>query len=109
MCRTCRNSKIPDLIANLQELGHAVDVHDPMADPAESKEFYGIDILTSLDPETRTEGGYNCIIAAVPHEGYRNMSAQSLQQLAQPAALFCDLKGIWRDRDFDPEYGYWCL
>ena len=43
-----RNSKVVDLVNRLREHGYAVDVHDPLADPAEAAELYGIALLPTL-------------------------------------------------------------
>jgi UDP-N-acetyl-D-glucosamine/UDP-N-acetyl-D-galactosamine dehydrogenase len=68
-----RNSKVADLIAELRELGHAVDVHDPLVSAAEAKHEYGIDL--AADPA----GRYDLIILAVPHralvERFRHFAA----------------------------------
>jgi UDP-N-acetyl-D-glucosamine/UDP-N-acetyl-D-galactosamine dehydrogenase len=40
-----RNSKVADIVAELQSFGLAVQVHDPLADPAQVKQQYGIGLL----------------------------------------------------------------
>src|SRR3546814_16678433 len=42
-----RNTRVVDLVRGLQAYGHDVAVHDPLADPAEAKREYGIDLLAS--------------------------------------------------------------
>ena len=59
-----RNSKVVDLIEGLRRRGHAVDVHDPHADPAAAKNEYGIALLPALDGA----GRYGAIVGAVPHD-----------------------------------------
>ncbi|RYD25028.1 MAG: nucleotide sugar dehydrogenase, partial [Lysobacteraceae bacterium] len=56
-----RNSKIADLIAALQQLGHSVDVHDPLVSADEASHEYGIDLVE------RPEGPYDLVVLAVPH------------------------------------------
>ena len=101
-----RNSKVPDLIHHLHRCGHRVDVHDPIACPVEAKSLYGLDLLSSLDP---THQSYDCIVAAVSHSPYEKLKPSALCKLARPAALFYDLKGLWRGQVFPPGYGYRCL
>src|SRR3546814_10016722 len=59
-----RNTRVVDLVRGLQAYGHDVAVHDPLADPAEAKREYGIDLLASPG------GGYDCVVVAVPHRAY---------------------------------------
>ncbi|WP_421780361.1 nucleotide sugar dehydrogenase [Kiloniella litopenaei] len=100
-----RNTKITDIIDDLKELGHHIDVHDSMADPLEAKEFFDIDLLPSLETDTP----YDCVIGAVPHSGYKELTNTNIQQIIKPDGLIADMKGMWRDRSFDNGYGYWCL
>ncbi|WP_417428580.1 nucleotide sugar dehydrogenase [Kiloniella sp.] len=100
-----RNTKIIDIVQDLKELGHRVDVHDSMADPLEAKEFFDIELKSSLE----TDKPYDCVIGAVPHSGYKELTNLNIQQIIKPAGLIADMKGMWRDRRFDNGYGYWCL
>src|SRR5438105_1324474 len=57
-----RNSRVPDIIAELRDFGIAPMVADPLADPAEAKREYGVE-LVALDHFTKLDG----LILAVPH------------------------------------------
>ncbi len=87
-----RNSKVVDLIRGLEARNHAVDVHDPHADPAEAKAVYGLSLLPSLP----SSASYDCIIGAVPHESYCRMAAAEFAALLLPGGLVADIKGMWR-------------
>ncbi|WP_461209694.1 nucleotide sugar dehydrogenase [Desulfocurvus sp. DL9XJH121] len=88
-----RNTKVVDVISELEEYGVEVLVHDPMADPAEAKAEYGID-LTPLERMTNLDG----LILAVGHEAYRglDMSFAGLARFfARPrGAVVLDIKGF---------------
>jgi UDP-N-acetyl-D-galactosamine dehydrogenase len=56
-----RNSKVADLVAAFQDLGHRVDVHDPVVSSQEALHEYGIEMLAAPEAE------YDLIILAVPH------------------------------------------
>jgi UDP-N-acetyl-D-glucosamine/UDP-N-acetyl-D-galactosamine dehydrogenase len=60
-----RNSKVADIVAELQSFGLAVQVHDPLADPHEVKHHYGIELMTleALRPA-------DAVIFAVAHEPF---------------------------------------
>jgi UDP-N-acetyl-D-galactosamine dehydrogenase len=98
-----RNSKVIDLIRRLEELGHQVDVADPLADPAEVAQHYGIALA---DP---AEGRYDLIVGAVPHLCFRDISPERLAALANPDGTIADLKGIWMDHPDSPGLNRWSL
>ncbi|GGF27254.1 UDP-N-acetyl-D-galactosamine dehydrogenase [Aliidongia dinghuensis] len=100
-----RNSKVADLIATLRSAGAEVAAHDPLADPAEAKALYGIDLEPDLD-EIR---GFDALVAAVPHQAYRDMAAVRLADLVRPGGLVADMKGIWRTRALPGTLRRWQL
>ncbi len=57
-----RNSRVPDIVAELRGFGIAASVADPIADPAEARREYGI-AITPLQHFTNLDG----LILAVPH------------------------------------------
>ena len=81
-----RNSKVAELIAGLADLGHAVTVHDPLADPAEATHEYGI----AIDPDALGRR-YDTVVLAVPHGEYLGMG-DGLAKLVAPGGLFADIK-----------------
>ncbi len=87
-----RNTKVVDVVAGLRAAGHAVDVHDPLADSGEAKRLYGIDLLPGLEGI----GGYDCVVGAVTHAAYRALSAEALAGLLRAGGLLADVKGMWR-------------
>ncbi len=87
-----RNTKVVDIIAKLRSLGHSVDVHDPMADPAEARHEYDMELKTSLDGAQ----AYDCVIGAVPHDAYLRFTPETFERLVRKGGLLADLKGMWR-------------
>ena len=100
-----RNSKVVDLAARLGKDGHSVDIHDPMADPQEAREIFGIELLTSLS----LDGAYDCVVGAVPHSAYRSLTGKALTELLKPRGLLADIKGMWRGTELPAEVRYWQL
>jgi UDP-N-acetyl-D-glucosamine/UDP-N-acetyl-D-galactosamine dehydrogenase len=43
-----RNSKVMDIIRELQGFGIPIQAHDPIADPADAQSEYGIELLPRL-------------------------------------------------------------
>ena len=98
-----RNSRTIDLVRRLAWLGHSVEVTDPIADPAEVKREYGLEI-TELDGKR-----YDLVVGAVSHNTYREMDAGILHELVAPGGTLADLKGMWRSVTFNPEIDRWSL
>ena len=84
-----RNSKVIDVIRELESFGVTVHVHDPVADPAEAVREYGIR-LTAWDGLPRA----NAVIGAVAHKVFRQRSARDLAERLSPGGLYVDVKCI---------------
>lgn len=95
-----RNSKVADLVGRLTDHGHDVDVYDPMADPEETREEYGIGLVT------QPADGYDAVVGAVAHEAFLSLS---LKRLVKEGGLVADIKAIWRNRRVPTELRYWTL
>ena len=86
-CPDIRNSRVIDVIAELQDFGCQVDVFDPWADPKEVKHEYGVDMIPSLDGNKT----YDAIVFAVSHNEFREMS---FDKLKKPNTVLFDIKGV---------------
>jgi UDP-N-acetyl-D-glucosamine/UDP-N-acetyl-D-galactosamine dehydrogenase len=95
-----RNSQIGNIIDGLNALGHTVSVHDPMADSAEAERYYGVGLLDAL------VGEYDCIVGAVAHDQYKNVSPELL---VRPGGLVADLKAVWPATADLETCRYWSL
>jgi UDP-N-acetyl-D-galactosamine dehydrogenase len=98
-----RNSRAFDLVKRLRELGHRVEVADPLADPDEVTRDYG---LATIQPNGAR---YDLVVGAVAHAQYRDLSAAQLEALVESGGTLADLKGMWRDRQLNPAIGRWSL
>ncbi|HEV7997698.1 MAG TPA: nucleotide sugar dehydrogenase [Stellaceae bacterium] len=99
-----RNSRVPDILAELREYGIAALVADPLADAAEAKREYGID-LVALDQLDGLDG----LILAVPHRVLRKAGWDKLFARLAPGGVFVDVKSaVARDR-VPPNVHYWSL
>ena len=72
-CPDLRNSKVIDVIRELQAYGCEVSVHDPVAESAEAQHEYGVS-LCAWDDLPRAEA----IVAAVAHREYLEMGEEAL-------------------------------
>lgn len=78
-CPDVRNSKVIDVITELQEFGCQVDVSDYWADGNEVKHEYGISLLPT-DKILNTHA-YNALILAVAHDNYRHLTLSNDNQV----------------------------
>jgi UDP-N-acetyl-D-galactosamine dehydrogenase len=82
-----RNSKVADLIGAFRQLGHDVDVHDPLVSADEARHEYGVDLVAE------PAGPYDLMVLAVPHrelvQGFDRFAAL----LAGEGAI-ADLKNV---------------
>lgn len=101
-----RNSKVVDVVRRLEWLGHRVSLHDPLADPTEAKDEYGLEIS-----KTAIDGGskHEAVILAVAHSEYVEMPSSRVAALLRPGGLIADIKGAWRQRQFPEGFARWQL
>ena len=90
--RDLRNSKAVDVIKGLNGFGHHVAVHDPLADSAEAKALYGVDLLPSLSGIN----AFDAVVGLVPHAAYVTLSGEVLSAMVRSGGLIADIKGMWR-------------
>jgi len=84
-----RNSKVADLVRELQDFGCDVSVHDAVADPQNAAHEYGIPLVAWNDlPEA------DAIVAAVSHKEYLSMSQTNLLAKLKPGGVFMDVKSV---------------
>lgn len=86
-CPDLRNTRVVDVIAELQDYGMTVDVHDPWVDAAEAKHEYGLDLIAN--PKT---GAYNAVVLAVAHEQFKGYGVAGFRALCSPDHVLYDLK-----------------
>jgi UDP-N-acetyl-D-galactosamine dehydrogenase len=86
-CGDLRNSKVIDIIHELQSYGVDVHVTDPTADPEEAVHEYGVK-LEPWDALPRADA----IVAAVAHREYQALSVEDLGRKMIKGGAFIDVK-----------------
>lgn len=99
-----RNTRVPDIVRELEQFGIQPLVHDPIADPKEVYREYGITLapwepLFSLD----------AIILAVPHRQYLELAPEQLIRYLNPDGIFMDVKSAFDRSQFSSKIVYWSL
>lgn len=88
-CPDLRNTKVVDIINELQDYGVHVDCYDPWINPQEAFHEYGIAPVSEL-----SAGEYDAVILAVAHKQFIEMGAEQIRTLAKPEHVLYDLKYI---------------
>ena len=86
-CPDLRNTKIVDVVHELEEYGVQVDCYDPWINPQEAEREYGITPVTAP-----AAGEYDAVILAVAHQQFAEMGAEKIRALAKPLHILYDLK-----------------
>jgi len=87
-----RNSKVADVIKELQSYSLKVHVTDPHASSDELKKHYGFELTEKLAND------YEAVIVAVPHKAYLNMDDFAFAEITKPQGLIADVKGLYRGK-----------
>ncbi|PKO82928.1 MAG: nucleotide sugar dehydrogenase [Betaproteobacteria bacterium HGW-Betaproteobacteria-11] len=104
-CPDLRNSKVPDIIAELGSYGIEVAVHDPLADAAEAKHEYGLELTAWEDLPVA-----DAVVIAVAHDAYKTLGAQAITAKLVPGGVICDVKATFAALNFAGHAGaYWRL
>ncbi len=99
-----RNSKVPDIVTELREFGIEALVHDPLGNPHEAEEEYGlrlspIDAMKDLD----------AMVLAVSHRAYLQMPRADLLGRVRDGGVFVDVKSALQPSEMERGITYWSL
>jgi UDP-N-acetyl-D-galactosamine dehydrogenase len=100
-CPDLRNSKVADIVHELESYGVDVHVWDPLADADEAQHEYGIKLETSWDSLPKADA----LIAAVPHKEVLAMSLPDFQAKLNDGGCFIDVKSQF-DQNAIRQAGY---
>ena len=95
-CPDLRNTRVVDIIKELDEYSMDVDVFDPWVDAEEAKHEYGITPV-----KTVSQGVYDSIVLAVSHQEFVEMGAQEIRALGKPKCVLYDLKYVLEADEVD--------
>ena len=95
-CPDLRNTRIVDIVRELQEYGVQVDVHDPWVDAKEAEHEYGIGLIDAPKPSS-----YDGIVLAVAHDQFRTMGPAEIRAFGKDQHILYDLKYVLLPSDAD--------
>ena len=87
-----RNSKIADVVKELQSYSLNVHVTDPHASSEQLTHEYGFGLTQELSND------YDAVIITVPHNDYKKLNDAEFAAVTKPHAIIADLKGIYRGK-----------
>jgi UDP-N-acetyl-D-glucosamine/UDP-N-acetyl-D-galactosamine dehydrogenase len=97
-CPDIRNSKVIDVVKELQNYGAQVDIHDPWADGTECKHEYGLrPVRDAMD----RRGVYDAIVLAVAHREFKEIGSQGIRKLGKKNHVMYDIKHVFRAGETD--------
>ncbi|XQW86926.1 Vi polysaccharide biosynthesis UDP-N-acetylglucosamine C-6 dehydrogenase TviB [Thalassotalea piscium] len=86
-CPDVRNTKVVDILSELEEYYVNVDVYDPWVNPDEAKHEYGVELIKQ--PENNK---YDAVIFAVAHNQFKVLTAEDIKGYLKPEHVIYDLK-----------------
>jgi UDP-N-acetyl-D-glucosamine/UDP-N-acetyl-D-galactosamine dehydrogenase len=95
-CPDLRNSKVADVVRELQKFGAKVDVHDPWIDAQEAQHEYGIRPVRKP-----ANGRYDAIVMAVAHRQFREMGIDAIREFAKKPHVLYDIKYVFSAEQVD--------
>lgn len=98
-----RNSKVVDLVREMQSFSIRVDITDPYASPTQFEHEYGL----PLTPQAQISSSYDAIILAVRHRDYEQLDEDFFESISAKKGILIDIKGAYRGRI--KKISYWTL
>ncbi|MBE0508344.1 MAG: Vi polysaccharide biosynthesis UDP-N-acetylglucosamine C-6 dehydrogenase TviB [Marinospirillum sp.] len=95
-CPDVRNTKIIDMIKELESFNMNVDVFDPWAEPEEVEHEYGLKLETDL-----LEGVYDAIVLAVDHSDFKHWGEEKIRALGKEKHVLYDVKHVLAKHESD--------
>ena len=95
-CPDIRNTRVMDVVSELQEYGISVDVTDPWVDPAQAEKEYKISFVA--DP---SEGVYDAVLIAVAHHEFKDLGIAGIRRFLSAGGTVFDIKGLFPIADTD--------
>ena len=89
-CPDLRNTRVVDIIDELNSYNAKVDIHDPWVDKVEAKNEYGIDVIDGFEMEK-----YDAIILAVAHKQFSEMAIEQIRKYAKKEHVLYDIKYLF--------------
>ncbi|MBL11159.1 MAG: Vi polysaccharide biosynthesis protein VipA/TviB [Acidiferrobacteraceae bacterium] len=95
-CPDIRNTRVIDIISELDTFGCHVDVYDPMVDQEKIMSEYSINLVSELNTNT-----YDAIVLAVAHQQFKDMGIANIRNYAKENHVIYDVKYLFKPDEVD--------
>ncbi len=99
-----RNSRVPDIVAELEQFGIAPMVQDPLGDPAEAERICGVPLVPLAELQD-----LDGLILAVSHRAYLEMPREQILGRLRAGGALIDVKSVLDPAAMDRGIHYWSL
>jgi UDP-N-acetyl-D-galactosamine dehydrogenase len=89
-CPDLRNTRVVDVINDLQEFNTRIDVYDPWVSSEEAEAEYGISLIDQPQP-----GAYDAVLLAVAHQQFRDLGLEQIRSFCKPEHVIFDVKYLF--------------
>ena len=89
-CPDLRNTRVIDVVRELESYDIDVAVYDPRVDPEEAQSVYGLKLAQELIEDT-----YDAIVLAVPHKEFADMGVQEIRRLGRTPSVLFEVKPLF--------------
>lgn len=107
-CPDTRNTKVIDILNELGSYEIHTSVYDPVADKAEAKREYGIDLVPKAELKD-----FDAVLVAVDHDDFKEYSVEDIKAMYSDKnknKILFDVKGIYDKDEFEKAgFNYWRL
>jgi UDP-N-acetyl-D-galactosamine dehydrogenase len=93
-CPDIRNTRVTDIIRELEEFGVTPQVHDPLADPEDARREYGIELRAFEDLQPAS-----AVVIAVAHDIFKKLASAELKKLTREPSVVVDVKSAFHPDD----------
>ncbi len=93
-----RNSKVVDVVNELNSFGLHVEVSDPFASPEDVKKEYGFTLIDEIGQ------GYDAVVLAVNHQDYVSLNEDYFKGILQAKGFIFDVKGVLKNKISNIKY-----
>lgn len=95
-CPDLRNTRVVDIVSELEEYSCIVDIYDPWVKSSDCKIEYDLDLI--VEP---LKGSYDAIVIAVAHDQFKHMGPKVIRALGKANSIIYDLKYVLQEGDAD--------
>lgn len=95
-CPDLRNTRVVDVVHELQDYGIHIDIYDPWSNPEEARHEYGVDLV-----EAPQDDYYDGIVLAVAHDQFKVMGPNGTRGFGKADHVLYDLKNVLGAQESD--------